>query len=211
MNHDELVFDALCYRRNLGANLDSIRSHLSHRENEKHSSKQDLEALARLAESGRIFQVDDLWFLSPEAYKNAKGSALAAEWKEEDAWILLTILYASKKGACKLEDVIALADGINKAVPTPGELHGALNRLAAGRLIKYQRNTYSVTESALALFAKVEAPCKKNLYDQLDGLRRLINCPCCGVPLKAVRWDLNIDQSYYDDAVESDYEESDDD
>jgi hypothetical protein len=198
MNHDELVLEVIQYRRNVGADLDSIRSYLSHREKEKHSSKQDLEALARLAESGRIFQVDDLWFLSPEAYKNAKGSALAPEWKKEDVWILLTILYASKKGACKLEDVIALADGINKAVPTLGELHGAFNRLAAGRLIKYQRNTYSVTESALALFAKVETSCKKNFYDQLEGLWWIINCPCCGVPLKAVRWNLNVDQSTYD-------------
>jgi hypothetical protein len=203
MNHDELVFDAIRYRRNVGADLDSIRSYVSLREKEKNSSKQDLEALARLAESGSIFQVDDLWFLSPEAYKNAKGSALAPKWKEEDAWILLTILYASKKGACKLENVIAMADGINKAVPTLGELHGSLNRLAAGRLIKYQRDNYSVTESALALFAKVETSCKKNLDDQLDGLWRIINCPCCGVPLKAVRWNLNIDQSNYDDAVES--------
>jgi hypothetical protein len=198
MNHDELVFDALCYRRNVGADLDSIRGYLLIREEEKHSSKQDLEALARLAESGRIFQVDDLWFLSPEAYKNAKGSALAPEWKKEDTWILIAILYASKKGACKLEDVIAMADGIMKSVPTLGELYGALNRLAAGRLIKYQRNTYSGTESALALFTKVEASCKKDLYAQLDGLWWIINCPCCGIPLKAVRWNLNIDQSTYD-------------
>lgn len=203
MNHDELVLDAIRYRRNVGADLDSIRGYLLIRDTEKHSSKQDLEALARLAGSGRIFQVDDLWFLSPEAYKNAEGSALAPEWKKEDAWILLALLYASKKGACKLENVIAMADGINKAVPTLGELHGSLNRLAAGRLIKYQRDTYSVTESALALFAKVEASCKKNLYDQLDGLWWIINCPCCGVPLKAVRWNLDINQSKYDNAVES--------
>ena len=209
MNHDELVFDALCYRRNVGADLDSIRSYLSHREKEKHSSKEDLEALARLAESGRIFQVDDLWFLSPEAYKNARGSALAPEWRKGDAWILLAPLYASKKGACRLENVIAMADGINVAIPTLGELHGSLNRLGAGRLIKYQRDTYSVTEGALALFKKVEASCKKNLYDQLDGLWRIFNCPCCGVPLKTVRWNLDIDQSKYDIAVESYYEKAD--
>ena len=177
MNHDELVFDAIRYRRNVGADLDSIRGYLLIHAEEKHSRKQDLEALARLAESGRIFQVDDLWFLSPEAYKNAKGSALAPKWKNEDAWILFAILYATKKGACKLENVIEMADGINVAVPTLGELHGALNRLAAGRLIKYQRNIYSLTERALALFAKVEASCKKNLYDQLEGLWWIIKLP----------------------------------
>src|SRR5262245_30862678 len=107
MNHDESVFDAIRYKRNVGADLDYIRGYLLIHEEKKHSSKQDLEALARLAESGMIFQVDDLWFLSPEAYKNAKGSAMAPKWKKKDAWILLALKWASKNGVCKLENVIA--------------------------------------------------------------------------------------------------------
>jgi hypothetical protein len=203
MNHDELVYDAIRSFRNVGADLNSIRNYLVIHAEEKHSRKQDLEALARLAESGMIFQVDDLWFLSPEAYKNAKGSAVAPKWKKKDAWILLALKWASKNGVCKLENVIAKADAINVGAPTLGALHGALNRLAAGRLIKYHRDTYSVTERALALFTKVEASCKKNVFAQIEGLWRIINCPCCGVPLKAVSWKLNIDQSRYNNAVES--------
>jgi hypothetical protein len=203
MSYEELVFDALRYRRNVGADLDSIRAYVFIRESEKHTHDQDREILSHLVKAGKATQVGELWFLSSKAYKNAKGSALAPKWEWSDSWILLSILYASRKSACKLEDLLAMADGINVATPTFTEVHGALNRLASGRLLKAQQSRLSVTENALALFAKVESSCKKNVYDQLNGLWRLINCPCCGVSVKAVRWSINIGQDEYDDALKA--------
>lgn len=47
-----------------------------------------------------------------------------------DAWILLSILIASRRsGAATLRDIIALADGINHAILTYGEVDQGLARL----------------------------------------------------------------------------------
>lgn len=48
MTHDELVFGALAYRRNVGATIDDIRSYLQCREEKKHTQKHDRAALRRL-------------------------------------------------------------------------------------------------------------------------------------------------------------------
>jgi hypothetical protein len=38
---------------------------------------------------------------------------------------------------------------------------------------------------------------------QLDRLRRLLDCPCCGVALEAVRWRYALDAKTYAEAVGS--------
>jgi hypothetical protein len=203
MNHDDLVFEAMNYRRNVGADLDSIRAYVGIRGDKKRTSKDDKESLARLQKDGIVVRVGEQWFLTPEAYKQARGTALAPELESTDAWILLALLYNHGKIQNKLEDIIATADGINHAIPTHEEIHGALNRLDAARLIKLQRGAFIVTDAALNLFSKVQASCKQYILDQLDCLRRLMNCPCCGIKLKAVRWRINIGASEYKSAVES--------
>ena len=203
MNYDALVFDAVRYRRNVGADLDSIRPYVGIREGEKRTSAHDAEALARLAKAGVVRQTGTRWFLTPAAYRQASGTALAPEWEAGDAWVLLALLYNQTNEHCKLEHVIATADGINHALPTLDEIYGALNRLEAGRLIRARRDTFTVTERALGLFAKVQAACKKSILDQLDCLGRLMKCPCCGVKLKAVRWRVQLDQAEFESAVAS--------
>jgi hypothetical protein len=203
MKHDELVLQAMIYRRNVGADLESIRAYVIVREDTQRTAKDYKESLARLEKDGLVIQVGKQWFLTPEAYKQARGTALVPELKDEDAWILLSLLYNHKHGQSKLEDIIATADGINHAIPLHEEIFGALNRLDAVRLIKVQRDTFTVTEAALDLFSKVQTSCKKYILDQLDCLRRLMNCPCCGIHLKAVRWRINISVSEYKNAVKS--------
>ncbi len=203
MKHDELVLQAMIYRRNVGADLDSIRAYVMVREDTQRTSKDDRESLTRLEKDGIVTQVGKQWFLTPEVYKQARGSALEPELKEEDAWILLSLLYNHKKGQSRLEDIIATADGVNHAIPTLEEIHGALNRLESARLIKRQQNTFIVTDAALDLYSKVQASCKQYILDQLDCLRRLMYCPCCGIKLKAVRWRINIGASEYKNAVKS--------
>src|ERR1051325_3231776 len=124
MNHDELVLSAMNYRRSVGADLDSIRAFASIREDKKRTSKDDKESLARLEKNGLVVQVGTHWFLTPQAYRHAKGMALAPELKGEDAWILISLLYNHEKGRSTLEDIIATADVINHASPTHEEIHG---------------------------------------------------------------------------------------
>jgi hypothetical protein len=58
-------------------------------------------------------------------------SDIAPEFESSDAWILLAISFAGGDGAARLPEIIAAADYINHAIPTAGELDGALNRLPA--------------------------------------------------------------------------------
>lgn len=39
------------------------------------------------------------------------------------------------------------------------------------------------------------------MLDQHEGLERLMNCPCCGVRLKTVRWRVRLDRAIYDRAI----------
>ena len=205
MTHEQLVLEALAYRRNLGASPSDIRAYLSYREKTKHRKRQDLAVLRRLEGKGQIVNVGEKWFFTPAGNKLAKGSALDAEWQSADAWILLAALYCGPSGEIELRHLIAAADFINHAIPTLEEMHGAINRLLAGRMITAKRGTFSVTDKARELFAKVEASCKKFVQDQREGLGRIMDCPCCGVKLKRVRWRFALDAATYKEAVESYY------
>lgn len=135
--HDDLIFEALVYHRNVGASLSELHEHLEWRQSAPQTKEDYLSALGRLEAAGRIFEVDEKWFLTPDGYKQAKGKALEPEWQWEDSWILLALLISSnERKLCKLEDIIHAADYINRALPSLGELHGALNRLSAGRLLR---------------------------------------------------------------------------
>ena len=200
MTHDELVFEALSYRRNLGALLSDIRAYAQIREEKKHTIKDDRAVLRRLEDAGKVFRLGARWFLTREGYQAAKGNALRAEWEAADSWILLAILNSGGPDAGKLEHIIAAADFINHAIPTLEEMHGALNRLAAGGLIRARAGGYWPTDKARALLARVEAAVPKFVPDIHDGLSQILNCPCCGVQLRAVRWRIQLDRATLDDA-----------
>ena len=72
----------------------------------------------------------------------------------EDAWILLAILYAGRPGEfASLARVIGIADYINHAIPTHGELDGAFDRLQRADWIEFRDLTYAPTEAAESMFA----------------------------------------------------------
>ena len=197
MDHSDLVFEALSYYRNVGADPSSIRSYVSGREQEKGDKRRDLAALSQLEDRGEAVRVWDRWHLTPAAYRSVRGRALQADWKDEDAWILLATLYGRASGACELGQIVAVADFINHAIPTLGEMHGALNRLHAAGLIRMRNDLFQATKKAVALFSKVEACTPKRVPDQLEGLSRMMRCPCCGARLKTVRWSIPLgDQEY---------------
>ncbi len=203
MTNEQAVFEVLAYRRNVGTKLGEASNNVAYRTKQKQAKKRALEILRKLESDGELTSVGERWFLTPAGYRRAKGSQLPAAWLDADAWILLAALYACGREAKDLDAVIATADWINHAIPTHQELHGAINRLLAGRLLKTKRNKLLVTERATDLFEKVEASGRRAVLRQLDRLRRLIDCPCCGVPLKVVRWRYALDAQIYREAVAS--------
>jgi hypothetical protein len=203
MTLDELIVEALGYRRNVGCSLGDIRSYVQTREDEKHTPSQDRAVLRRLEEDGHVVAVGKKWFLTASGDKLVRGPALNAEWQEADSWILLAAIYNRQFSPIDLSQIIAAADYINHAIPTLEEIHGAINRLQAARLIKTKHDVFYVTDKALELMAQVESSCKANPLAQLTGLARIMECPCCGVRLKTVRWRYTLDAATYKNALDS--------
>jgi hypothetical protein len=63
------------------------------------------------------------------------------------AWIFLSV----SESPASLQDVIAMADAINHAIPTDKELQVSLGWLRANGLIQKEGRRYSLTPSGLAL------------------------------------------------------------
>jgi hypothetical protein len=198
--HDELVFQALAFRRNLGASQREIRKHVAWEGKRKSGVKDDRASLGRLEQAGDVRQVGERWFLTPQGARRARGNAVPPGWLSEDAWILLALLLSAGDEGADLSQIIGAADYIDHGIPTLEQLHGALNRLASGRLITRRRGRFYVTERALELADKAKASCRKAVGSQRKGLMRLLECPCCGVLLKKVRWSIPLDQAALDDA-----------
>ena len=202
--HDGLVFEVLVYHRNLGISLVDLHKRIQNCQLAPDTEADCLSALQRLEAAGRALGVGEKWFLTPDSYKQAKGKALEPEWQWEDSWILLALLLSSReRQLCKLEHIIHAADYINHALPSLNELHGALNRLASGQLIRARRGGYIATDRAIELLAKVDASGTGVLWGRLERLRRLMGCPCCGVTLKSVRWCISLDEETLAKAVQA--------
>lgn len=203
MNRETLIRQALAYRRNTGASLSDIRTYASVREDRSYTQEEDRSILSALSNSGTVYRVGKKWFLTVAGYETAKGSALEAEWEKSDAWILLAALCYRERASVQLHEIIAAADFINHAIPTVEEIHGSLNRLNSGGLLKARMGGFSVTARSQVMYEAVQSSCKKAVLDQLDGLSRIMSCPCCGVRLKKVNWRIRLDDAVFDSAVKT--------
>lgn len=201
MKRKELVLSALAYRRHTGASLGDIRSIVSLGLGAKGPLREDRAILSVLESEGTVYKVGKRWFLTPEGYKAAKGPALSPEWESYDAWILLAVLCSRGSAPASLDKIIGVADFISHAIPTAEEMHGALNRLASGGLVKYGKDGATPTKRSIALYRRVAGVHQRYVLDQLDGLGRIMQCPCCGIRLRRVRWKIPMGKQTYDEAV----------
>lgn len=74
-----------------------------------------------------------------------------------DAWLFLAIGYAAEHGDATLASVIAMADGIQHAIPTLDELNGAMGRLARAGLLVPDRERFVPTVDGWALLRQADA------------------------------------------------------
>lgn len=202
MTLQEAVLETLAYRRNVGATLAQVCSNVAYRTKDR-SKKRPLKILEGMEADGQLVRVGDKWFLTASGYKRAKGSALRADWQDADAWLLLSALLTCRTRDGSLLELVGTADYIDHAVPTHEELHGAINRLLSARLLTTRRRKLRVTPRAEQLMQKVEASCKRAVRRRLNGLRRLMDCPCCGVELKTVRWRYELDAEEYSELLKA--------
>lgn len=74
------------------------------------------------------------------------------EFEWYDAWILTALLFArDEKEPVSLKDLIAVADGINKAMVTRSELEVGIGRLVAAGYVRVVSEGFELTPKALAL------------------------------------------------------------
>lgn len=106
------------------------------------------------------------------------------EFESADGWLFLAIGYAAKHRTGSLADMLGMADGIQRAVPTIQELNGAVGRLhRAGYLEEFNGQQLLPSEAGRALLDRVEAA-GGTVFDKLDRLRQLIG---------ARRWTTDYD------------------
>jgi hypothetical protein len=197
----KLIFSGLAYRRHTGASLGELRCFASLREEGKSSQDEDRGILFQLEREGTAYRVGKRWFFTPKGYRQARGPSLQPDWEPSDAWILLAILCLKRRAHIALDGIMGVADYINHAVPTIEEMHGALNRLAAGGLVKVRKSGVVATEKSIALYEQVAAVHKRYVLDQLDALRNIMRCPSCGVRLRRVRWRIPMTGETYETSV----------
>ena len=189
---DAIVFDAVRYNRYRGVTLDRMKGYVGTRHKGETTEETLAAVLSRLEIANQVVCVGKRWLLHPAAFREAKGDAWKPEFEFADTWILMCILSIHEAGPCTISEIIPVADGINHAIPSLDELHGALNRLLAAGLIATRKGAYVPTDRALSLRQKVQASCPSFLWDQMEGLANILKCPCCGIKLKRVTWRINV-------------------
>ncbi len=68
------------------------------------------------------------------------------------AWILLSV----PQNPGRLHDIIAVADGINHAIPSHQELQNSLGWLKAKGLVRKSDQTYALTEAGSQLLSEIK-------------------------------------------------------
>ena len=85
-----------------------------------------------------------------------------SEFEWYDAWILAAVVYASEGDVpVPLWRLIAIADALNKAIVSRGELELALGRLVSANYVRVVTEGFEATPKALAL--KVPGPPVENV------------------------------------------------
>ena len=196
---EEVVADAVRYYRYRGASLQTIDSYVHCRANSQNYAAKRSAAVSELERQQRIEKRGNLWYLHPSEFNLARGDSYAPEFEEMDFCILLAIVGVGTD--CDLQKLIGTTDFIMRALPDFGAIYGGLNRLHAARLIGHKQVRFSATPKANDLFAAAKSKAKNAIYDQLDALKRLVLCPCCGAVLKRVSWRIALPESEFKAAV----------
>jgi hypothetical protein len=96
------------------------------------------------------------------------------EHQWSDAWLLLSIIHASKAGEANLKNIIAAGDGIEHAIFNPEELQSGFARLTTGGYIREDEKIFYPTEKTMKSYLKTMTP-RRSIYKQLEDTQKLLN------------------------------------
>ena len=93
------------------------------------------------------------------------------KFERKDSWILLSVAQARHDGPPKLDNVIWVADGINKDIPTREEIEGAINRLLSAGLVRVAGYYFFVTELGSNILEQARSGAK-SIFDVWNMLEK---------------------------------------
>ncbi|KAB7619364.1 hypothetical protein F3N43_13910 [Alkalilimnicola sp. S0819] len=72
------------------------------------------------------------------------------QWTWTDGWLLMAVFMAKQGEPAELHEIIAAADAMNHAIPTPSELSSAFTKLAQCEILEPVGDRYVVSERHLS-------------------------------------------------------------
>jgi hypothetical protein len=120
-----------------------------------------------------------------------------------DAWILLSIMYATQRASpAVLTDIIAAADYINHAILTRGELETGFARLVDGGYVTHEAQGFSLTEAAKSFWSSTGSQ-ERTASAAHQAVARFIGAPAWvpGEPLPEASTELYVSEAHYAAAV----------
>jgi hypothetical protein len=96
-----------------------------------------------------------------------------------DAWLLLSIIYASREHDATLGEILMVGDYINHTNFTQEELDGGFSRLKDGNLITKRAATFAASEKALIAYKNIGSKGLSALQElqELESLLGIKNAP----------------------------------
>lgn len=88
-----------------------------------------------------------------------------------DAWLLLAILIANKKGGVSLDKIISAGDFIQHSILTFDEIKSGINRLMTNKLVRGVEDLITITPKARRLFT---LNTKSRVLNDLDKIERIL-------------------------------------
>lgn len=94
-----------------------------------------------------------------------------------DAWILLSVIYATQhESPASLADILAIADSINHAILTRGELETGFARLVAAGYVTREAQGFSLADAVLSFWSETGIS-ERTASRALDAVARWMGAP----------------------------------
>jgi hypothetical protein len=97
----------------------------------------------------------------------------AISYQSSDAWLLYSVIHASKNAPASLAKVIEVGDYYNHAVFTDEELHGGLNRLVPGGWVIREKSLFQASALALQTYGDIQKR-KLSCFEEMAELKRVL-------------------------------------
>lgn len=98
------------------------------------------------------------------------------QYQWSDAWVLLSVIYASREHPATLVDVIQVGDYINRGIFTESELNSGFFRLTEGGWLTGTDDAWVTTEKTQKEYKRIEQK-KLSAYAEMKEIGNILAAP----------------------------------